>query len=895
MAVIVMPVTFRLGCLYRRTGVGLFLTLHNGTARAMFVNRIIVLAGIVLLSGACFADDDIDVDRLSARELLALLPTGQEFPAPRQVELARIAVSKVREEGLDELASTACLAMSMALYGNAQQRDALGVINECLPESSGSEPNVYLRLRSLRAGLWLLNGEPERSLAEYEKLIAEDHSNVNEVTLLRLRSNYAGALMENGQVLGAIEQMQSVIREGMAIDHDFTVLGNANNLVVLLIEQRMYNDAMAWIDRIRPVIDRSDSHYFVASLRVHEMQLLTYLGKPEESVAQLHDFIANSRTTSVLAEGSAYEFLSEALREVGDYEAAREAAETAVSLLAPVPLEAADARFSLIRTLIAQGNYVDAQQELRIVANEPLLSPIRQEQMLRLEVEVELARSGESDLLAKYRTLNERREARERTIVEQNSRYFDLKVEALDQAEEIRRIDASREVLALRTAASESAASESAAVAEAARKQQIFTLAIVVLTAAIIVLFGFGIAQRRFDRQLRERQLELNNQLTVQVEEKTNALKQQLQEQTELERVVADKAQSEALGQLTGNVAHDFNNLLQVMSIANENLANLEKTNFQASLLEGSNRALDHAKSIIRQLLSYARRQTLAEETFSISDYLDNTITLLSAAIDARVNFDVDDQSDGAVLSVDRSQLTTAILNLLSNSCDAMPDGGNLSLRVGRSRCSKGGECVMLSVKDDGMGMTEDQLERAFEPFFTTKAEDYGTGLGLSSVRGFVEQSGGEIDISSAPGEGARVTLKFPLASGQAASDQQASTQRSGMNGLSVLLVEDNPILAKALEAMIVHLGASVEHQPSGDQAARRLDDQHRFDIVISDVRMPGKLDGFALAKWTHVKHPELPVLLMSGYNESVDDEQTVMSKPFTQADLLQHVQALVA
>ncbi|MEL6870142.1 MAG: ATP-binding protein, partial [Pseudomonadota bacterium] len=422
---------------------------------------------------------------------------------------------------------------------------------------------------------------------------------------------------------------------------------------------------------------------------------------------------------------------------------------------------------------------------------------------------------------------------------------------------------------------------------------------VVALIASLVVLGGVGIAQRRFDRKLRDRQRELNQQLTVQVEEKSNALKAQLEEQAELERVVADKAQVEALGQLTGNVAHDFNNLLQVMSIANENMAHLEKTNFQASLLEGSNRALDHAKSIIRQLLSYARRQTLEAETIRVSDYLHNTRTLLSAAIDARVNFVVDDLSDDALIYVDRSQLTTSLLNLLSNSCDAMPDGGSLTLSVRLGECTAGKTVgtryVEIGVEDTGSGMTASQLEQAFEPFYTTKPEDYGTGLGLSSVHGFVQQSGGDIDISSELGKGTCVTLKFPMAEGQVAGGTAEKGRREGMQGLRVLLVEDNPILAKALEAMIVHLGANVEHQPTGDQAAKRLRDAHTFDIVISDVRMPGKLDGFALAKWAHTNHPQLPVLLMSGYNESVDGGATVMSKPFTQADLLEHVQTLVA
>ncbi|MEL6869911.1 MAG: hypothetical protein AAFO81_08930, partial [Pseudomonadota bacterium] len=339
---------------------------------------------------AVSAAETLDVNSLSAAQLLDRIQTGQEFPASEQVTLARAAVEKVKAEGRRELESTACLSLAMALYLNTQQSDALQVVEDCLPESAASEPNIYLRLQSLRAGLWLLNGQLERSLAEYEQLVAEEHPGVDDVTLLRLRSNYGGALLENGQVLQAMEEIQSVIQAGMEIQHDFTVLGNTNNLLVLLMEQRLYRDAMAWIDRIRPILERSDAQFYVESLRVHEMDLVVRMGNPERAVPQLRSFLSEE-LSGALMEGHGYELLAQALLITGDLDGARVAAETAVELLAGSTLEAADARFALIQVLIAQGEYVAAQQNLRIVAMSPLLPPIRQEQLLNMDIENELA------------------------------------------------------------------------------------------------------------------------------------------------------------------------------------------------------------------------------------------------------------------------------------------------------------------------------------------------------------------------------------------------------------------------------------------------------------------------------------------------------------------------
>ena len=193
--------------------------------------------------------------------------------------------------------------------------------------------------------------------------------------------------------------------------------------------------------------------------------------------------------------------------------------------------------------------------------------------------------------------------------------------------------------------------------------------------------------------------------------------------------------------------------------------------------------------------------------------------------------------------------------------------------------------------------MTEAERERACEPFFTTKDEHAGTGLGLSSVYGFVRQSQGDMHIRSAPGAGTSIMMAFPITAESSQMQESSEKPSAGLDGIRLLLAEDNAILARTLVAMIEHLGAEVRHFSTGDEALEHIAIHDDFDVVLSDIRMPGKMDGFALYSWVREHRPQLPVLLMSGFNDSVDTEDgvIVLSKPFGQQELSQALRSVMA
>ncbi|MEM8547191.1 MAG: ATP-binding protein, partial [Pseudomonadota bacterium] len=675
-------------------------------------------------------------------------------------------------------------------------------------------------------------------------------------------------------------------------------LASGNNMIVVLTEQRLFRDAREWLDRLKPVVDKADEQnlhaFFVQSMRLHDIQITGLLGDQAAAIVAFADFIDKHEGSAPVIVGSAWEFLAGARLEVGDMIGARDAAANAVELLASSPLESADARLVLAQAQLAMGQFDEADRTLRLAAEAPLLPPIRREKLLQLRLELDLKRAGNDELADRLRALIDAQDARERRSVEQNARYFDAKRQAQTKERELARVNASRRVLEAEAGINAARANEATARADAARQRQSATMIIVLLGAALGALLIVALVQRRYQQRLNEQERELNEQLSLQIEEQTRALKQQMESQTELERALADKARTEALGKLTGNVAHDFNNLLQVLSIAFENLAEVQLPEFQRSLISGADRALSAAKSIIRQLLAYARRQDLEMEIIDVANYLDESESLLRAAVDDQILFAVQNQVADACILVDRSQLTTALLSLLRNAVDAMPDGGRIELTVTVEMVGDN-EWVRMAVTDTGIGMTVEQVAQACEPFFTTKNEDSGTGLGLSSVQGFVSQSGGRVNIDSAPGAGTTVVMEFPASEETSESQTSESVKRQGLMGLRVLLVEDNEILAAALRSMILHLGAKVEHIASADAATECLMGPQQYDLVISDIRMPGKLDGRALARWIREQRFATPVLLMSGYAESVDDDDTaVMTKPFSQDDLLAHVQSLV-
>jgi PAS domain S-box-containing protein len=341
----------------------------------------------------------------------------------------------------------------------------------------------------------------------------------------------------------------------------------------------------------------------------------------------------------------------------------------------------------------------------------------------------------------------------------------------------------------------------------------------------------------------------------------------------------------EALGQLTGGVAHDFNNLLMVVSGQVDLLARGQRNERHRKSLAAITTAVARGASLTRQLLSFARRQTLAPESIDLRVRLTGMHGMLKSSLGEAVELVLD--LDDAVWPVeaDADELELALINLAVNARDAMADGGRLRITARNLPSEDGGrDFVALSLADSGCGMTPEVLAKAFDPFFTTKAAGKGTGLGLSQVHGFALQSGGGVSAVSHPGDGCTVTLRLPRAE-MTADGPPAASRAEPLRRASgaVLLVEDNPDVAEVTSALLQRLGYQVVHEASAAEAIGRLENGERIDVVFSDITMPGPLNGLALAQRIGASHPHLPVVLATGAGDAVGaGGQEILRKPFT-------------
>jgi signal transduction histidine kinase/ActR/RegA family two-component response regulator len=362
-----------------------------------------------------------------------------------------------------------------------------------------------------------------------------------------------------------------------------------------------------------------------------------------------------------------------------------------------------------------------------------------------------------------------------------------------------------------------------------------------------------------------------------------------------IESAYRQSRKMEALGNLVGSVAHDFNNLLMIVS-ANVQIARRRGGQPLDSELSAIERALKGGQSLTRQLLGVARKQPLRSETIGLARWMAASRELLRASLGAKVELVVDVPADVWPILVDVAELELALINVAVNARDAMPNGGRFTVRAANVslRHDDGfpltGDFVQISLDDTGSGMGRDVLAHAFEPLFTTKPKGMGTGLGLPQVFAFCERSGGLATIDSAIGAGTSVRLYLPRGSDVAAAPPAAEPRREAPapgGGLRVLLVEDNDEVAAGTEALLQMMGHTVTCAFNADAALRLVEDNTpaSFDLVISDIHMPGAMNGIDLAEAIEARAAPLPVILVTGYAEELERARNVnarvLSKPF--------------
>jgi PAS domain S-box-containing protein len=345
----------------------------------------------------------------------------------------------------------------------------------------------------------------------------------------------------------------------------------------------------------------------------------------------------------------------------------------------------------------------------------------------------------------------------------------------------------------------------------------------------------------------------------------------------------------EAIGQLTGGVAHDFNNLLMVIS-GGLNMLERSDTPERRDMLIGRMReAVERGANLTKQLLAFSRRQSLKPESIALAGYFTAMNDLLSRSLGVNVRVSLDVPHDVAPVSADPNALQLAILNLAVNARDAMEDSGIVQIRArnGAPR-DPHAPCVSISVSDAGAGMTADVRARIFEPFFTTKETGKGSGLGLAQVHGFVQQSGGHVEVETEQGAGTTVTLVLPR--GEAVAQKRPAPAPAPKEPLApageALLVEDDDNVAALTGEMLSHLGWRVTRVASAEAALGAITNGLDVGLVFSDVMMPGGKSGLELAQALRQRHVDLPIVLASGYTETVHREAEraglpLLSKPY--------------
>ncbi|MCA1856522.1 response regulator [Massilia oculi] len=388
--------------------------------------------------------------------------------------------------------------------------------------------------------------------------------------------------------------------------------------------------------------------------------------------------------------------------------------------------------------------------------------------------------------------------------------------------------------------------------------------------------------------------------------ERTAELVAETDSRKRVESALNEARKLEAIGRLTGGVAHDFNNLLQVIQGSTTLLPLVEPHSERwERALHAIQRAAARGAKLTHQLLAFGRRQALSGGALDIARQLDEMRDLLQQSLRERIVLQIEVEPDLWLAEADLTQLEVALLNLAVNAKDAMPDGGTVTIRA--RNCSLpapelpqlglSGDFIWLTVRDTGAGMAPDVVRQAFDPFFTTKPVGVGTGLGLSQVYGFARQSGGMAWIDSSA-QGTAVSILLPRSAAERVQEKDDGALAPPLAaGARVLFVEDDAEVADATLALLSNLGCEARLARDAQEALRQPLEQ--FDLVFSDVVMPGAMDGIGLARHIRERHPDLPMLLASGYVVAPERlrglDVSVLAKPYTQEELRRMLARLLA
>ena len=389
-----------------------------------------------------------------------------------------------------------------------------------------------------------------------------------------------------------------------------------------------------------------------------------------------------------------------------------------------------------------------------------------------------------------------------------------------------------------------------------------------------------------------------------------------LTEKRAIEEQLRQSQKMEAVGQLTGGLAHDFNNLLTGISGSLEmmqvRMAQGRTAEFDRYFMAAQG-AVKRAAALTHRLLAFSRRQTLDPKPTNVDRLLRNLEELVRRTVGPGIEVEVVGASGLWTTLVDPNQLENAVLNLCINARDAMPEGGKLTIetankwldeRAARQQDLPVGQYVSLCVTDTGTGMTPEVIAKAFDPFFTTKPQGEGTGLGLSMIYGFARQSGGQVRIYSEVGQGTTMCLYLPRHDEEVPQDEAenlAVTTVPGGEGEVVLVIDDEPTIRMLVAEVLAESGYAVIEAPDGPAGLKVLESNARIDLLITDVGLPGGMNGRQVADAARATRPDLKVLFITGYAENaiigrgrLGKGMSVLTKPFQMEVLAARIREII-
>ncbi len=390
---------------------------------------------------------------------------------------------------------------------------------------------------------------------------------------------------------------------------------------------------------------------------------------------------------------------------------------------------------------------------------------------------------------------------------------------------------------------------------------------------------------------------------------KSQALARETEQRLRAEAQLAQAQKMEAVGHLSGGIAHDFNNLLAVilgnLELLRDKRLDVDERQFIDSAIDASHRGAE----LTRNMLSFARKAHLQPRPIDLNEVVAKASDWITRAIPENIDVKTSLMDGLWQIEADETSTESAVLNLIINARDAMPNGGKLTIETTNFQADedfvqqRGGEMmpgryVMLAISDTGVGIPREDLQSIFDPFFTTK--QIGSGLGLSMIQGFLKQSGGTVSVYSEVGEGTTFTLHFParIEGAQDAPRTETSHENVAVTGVSVLVAEDEEAVMRVICAALRDVGYTVFEARSGKEALTIFDDADNIDVLLTDIVMPGEIQGPELATRLRELRPELPVVFMSGYaNEAavhgnnLRPEDIRLMKPVARRDLIRALQ----